>query len=73
MSFHDSKYSIWFFTGILLLIYGVLITGAGIYNYSGYGSRDIVLSELHIDLWWGLLLLVIGAIYCWFYLPARRK
>jgi hypothetical protein len=73
MSMHSSKFSIWFFTGILLFIYGILITGAGIYNYSGYGDRHIVLAELHVDLWWGILLLVLGAVYLWIYLPSRQK
>ena len=45
------------------LIYGVLILGAGLMDMSAAGRRTVVLAELHAQIWWGVLLLVIGAVY----------
>jgi len=55
--------SIWFFIGVLLLIYGVLILGAGIWELGHPPERQIVLGELHAGVWWGALLLVLGGVY----------
>lgn len=65
----DGHYSIWFFVGVLLTIYGVLITGAGVYGLSS--PPDVKLANLHADLWWGVLLLVIGLIYVIIFNPRR--
>lgn len=54
---------IWFFIGALLLIYGVLITGAGIYELSSPPEHPVVLASLHAGIWWGVLLIIIGAVY----------
>ena len=64
--------SIWFFTGFLLLIYGVIILGAGLWSLSHPPESSVVLSELHIDIWWGLLLTAIGVIYCWKFAPGKE-
>lgn len=63
--------SIWFFIGVLLLAYGVLILGAGIYGLSS--PPDVVLSNLHAGVWWGVLLIVLGGIYTWQFAPRRQK
>ncbi len=63
--------SIWFFIGALLLIYGVLITGAGIYGLSH--PPNVKLANLHMGIWWGVLLVVLGALYSYVYFPGRRK
>ena len=55
--------SICFFIGLLLLSYGVLILGAGIYELITPPEHPVVLSELHAGVWWGVLLLLLGAIY----------
>jgi hypothetical protein len=52
---------VWFFIGVLLLVYGVLILIQGIVEFSH--PPDTVLSNLHPALWWGILLLAIGAIF----------
>ena len=43
--------SIWFFIGLLILIYGVLILGAGIAELSS--PPPVVMAELHVTIWWG--------------------
>lgn len=54
---------IWFFIGILLAIYGVLILGSGIYGLFYPPRREVALQYLHADIWWGALLLAIGLLY----------
>jgi hypothetical protein len=65
--------SIWFFIGVLLLIYGVLILGAGVYDWQNPASHPVVLSELHAGVWWGMLLIVLGALYAFKFSPGRGK
>ena len=55
--------SIWFFVGVLLVIYGLLILGAGVYQYINPPAQPLVLAEYHAGIWWGILLLVLGAFY----------
>jgi hypothetical protein len=63
--------SIWFFIGVLLLFYGVVILGAGIYEYSNPPEHPVVLAELHAGIWWGLLLTVLGAWYTNHFKPKK--
>jgi hypothetical protein len=65
--------SIWFFIGVLLAIYGVIILAAGLYGLVNPPATRVVLANLHVDIWWGALLLVIGGIYSYLFLPGRRK
>ena len=68
---HEGAISIWFFIGVLLLIYGVLITGVGLMHMISPSATQPVLGELHADLWWGLLLVAIGAHYSWHFRPGK--
>ncbi len=63
--------SIWFFIGVLLLAYGVLILGAGLYGLSS--PPNVVLAKLHAGIWWGALLIVLGGFYTWHFAPKRQK
>ena len=65
--------SIWFFIGMLLLTYGVLILGYGLYSAASAAARVTVLQELHADIWWGAVLLVTGAIYSYKFFPRKVK
>jgi hypothetical protein len=58
---------VWFFVGLLLLIYGVLIFVSGLTEWSH--PPDTVLSNLHAAIWWGALLIVLGGIYCLMFRP----
>ena len=69
---HEKSISIWFFIGVLLLIYGVLILGAGLYGMNE-PTKGVVLGELHVDIWWGILLVIIGAAYTFLFSPARTR
>jgi H+/Cl- antiporter ClcA len=73
MSNPKEPISIWYFIGLLLTVYGVLIMGAGIYDLLAGIQRDTVHAELHAPIWWGALLLALGLIYAHFFSPKRRK
>lgn len=55
--------SIWFFIGLLLTVYGALITATGLYELVFPPARPVVLANLHAAIWWGSVLLIIGLIY----------
>lgn len=54
--------NIWFFVGLLLSVYGVIITLAGVY-YIFKPHTGVYLSELNPSLWWGCIMLVSGLIF----------
>jgi hypothetical protein len=60
---------VWFFVGVLLLVYGVMILISGIAEWSH--PPNTVLAELHAPVWWGGLLTVLGAIYCAMFRPVK--
>jgi hypothetical protein len=57
------SFSIWWFAGILLLAYGVVIFSTGIWELSHPLLHPPVLSNLHAPIWWGALLTVAGLVY----------
>jgi hypothetical protein len=63
--------SIWFFVGVLLLLYGILILGSGLYGLEH--PPAVVLADLHAGIWWGLLLIAMGAFYTFRFAPWRRN
>ncbi|MGA3322921.1 MAG: hypothetical protein ABSF45_00475 [Terriglobia bacterium] len=60
---------VWFFVGVILLIYGLIILGTGIYEFSS--PPPTVLASTHPAVWWGALLTVIGGIYVYLYMPKK--
>ena len=52
---------VWFFVGLLLLIYGALILASGIAEWRH--PPPTVLADLHAPVWWGSLMVVLGAAY----------
>jgi len=54
---------IWFFSGILLLAYGVLITATGIWELSHPLVNPPVLNSLHAPIWWGGMMAAAGLFY----------
>ena len=58
---------VWFFVGVILLIYGVLILATGLYEFSQPPAT--VLAYLHPAVWWGALLTLVGGVYVYVYLP----
>lgn len=65
--------SIWFFIGLSLLVNGLLICGAGLYELVYPPQNEVVLYGLHAGIWWGGLLAILGAVYCYRCSPARER
>jgi len=71
---NDRQIPIWFFIGSLLTLYGVLILGAGIYyGYLNPPPRElrVALWEKHVDIWWSLLLIIVGLVYVIMFRPGK--
>ena len=64
--------SIWFFVGCLLTTYGVLILIQGIRDYSD-STANFILPQLHLQLWWGAGLLILGLRVPVHFRPGRTK
>ena len=65
--------SIWFFIGFALLVNGALITAAGIYQLvSPPEVPNVVLFSMHANVWWGILLFVLGLFYCIHFRPQKH-
>ena len=67
--------SIWFFIGISLLFNGLLIFGAGLYEIWHPPALEVrvQLFGMHASVWWGALLTLIGAAYCYYFKPGQKK
>ncbi len=70
---HEHQVPIWFFIGGILTAYGVLILGAGLYGLARPPEHPVALSELHADIWWGALLLVLGLVYLLRFRPGAKR
>jgi hypothetical protein len=80
MAEHKHFISIWFFIGLLLCVYGVLILGSGIYELVSPPAVEVqgaiernVMGNLHAAIWWGALLLVLGLVYVLNFRPVKEK
>ena len=69
---HDSGISIWFFIGVSLLVNGILICGAGVWEFIRPPANPVTLFQLHASVWWGAILLLIGLFYCLRFAPKRQ-
>jgi len=67
------RISIWFFIGISLLVNGVLIVGAGVWEYFHPPANPVVLFQYHANIWWGAVLLLVGLFYCLHFAPNRQS
>jgi len=55
--------SIWVFIGLLLIAYGILIMGQGMWELFVPAAHPVVLAELRAGIWWGSIILVLGAVF----------
>ena len=69
----ESRISIWFFIGVLLLVYGLLILGAGIHDLLVPPEQQPVLANLHAGVWWGGVVAVLGGIYSYRFSPRKER
>ncbi|MGW8256610.1 MAG: hypothetical protein ACWGMZ_03900 [Thermoguttaceae bacterium] len=73
----DSEHQIpiWFFIGILIGVYGLIIFGSGLYYLAFPPPVDerVALFNLHADLWWGAMMIVLGCFYYVRFRPWRKN
>jgi hypothetical protein len=65
--------SIWFFTGVCLGVNGLLIFARGIYELVNPPVEKVVLYDLHANVWWGGVLLILGLFFSLRFSPARER
>ena len=61
---------VWYFVGLLLFIYGVLIFITGLVQWSN-PPTEVQLTQYHAGVWWGALLVVLGAVYLFLFRPEK--
>ena len=69
----QQRISIWYFIGILLGIYGILILGSGIADVLNRTEYAVKLAYLHAPIWWGALLVILGLIYILKFRPRKTQ
>lgn len=62
---------VWFFIGLLLSIYGVIILATSLSEWSH--PPAVVLSKYHPGVWGGILLLLIGGFYVLRFRPRGHR
>lgn len=70
-----AELSIWFFCGILMLAYGIVLIFTGISEFHSPPPNEILLpwlQALHPALWWGLLMSIFGGIYTIKFWPKHK-
>jgi hypothetical protein len=72
MTTKQHPFSIWFMIGLQLDIYGLMILGAGIYNYFLPPAAPVVMNHLHAAIWWGALLVLMGVFYTIRFFPKKN-
>jgi hypothetical protein len=69
----EHQIPIWFFVGGTLLIYGLIILGAGLYALVNPSQEaNIAMRYLHADIWWGGFMALVGAFYTHRFFPWRK-
>jgi hypothetical protein len=66
--------SIWFFVGILTLVYGIVLTVQGLIELHNPPHNEVLLPfliPLHPTLYWGMFLFVFGAFYTVRFRPGK--
>lgn len=64
---------IWFFIGALLAFYGLLILGVGIRGLFVDPAVTVAMAHLHIAIWWGAGMCILGFIYIARFRPRGSK
>ena len=65
--------SIWFFIGVSLAVNGAIICGTGIYELVSPPEHQVVLYNLHANVWWGAVLLILGLFFSLRFSPAKER
>jgi hypothetical protein len=63
--------SVWFFIGCLLSVYGFLIFSAGLLSLAGKSVHQQAAAQLHLPIWWGVVMIALGLTYVIHFRPRR--
>ncbi len=55
--------SIWFLVGIVMFSIGSIVLISGIFYLIKPIDHDVKMSSLHTNIWWGLVIIIIGLVY----------
>jgi len=61
---------IWYFVGLFLSAVGVVVLASGLYDLVYPPAEKTVLSDIHPGIWWGIVIVVSGAL---FWVVNRKK
>ena len=70
-SARHSALPVWIYIGILLLVYSVLLLGAGVYQLAH--PPHTVLASYHPTLWAGAVLFILGLTYVIAFWPGKKR
>jgi hypothetical protein len=65
--------SIWFFCGVMLLAYGLIICATGVWETSHPLLNPPALANLNAPIWWGALLAIAGLAYVIRFFPRKHS
>jgi FtsH-binding integral membrane protein len=71
MSERHHMLPVWFFIGLLLSAYGIIIFVTSLVVWSQ--PTAAVLAEYHPGLWGGIVLMVVGGVYVLRFRPRKRR
>jgi hypothetical protein len=67
---HHQMLPVWFFIGVLLFVYGVIILWVGVSDYNQ--PTQVILANEHANVWGGIILILLGGFYTIRFWPRRR-
>jgi FtsH-binding integral membrane protein len=70
MSERHQMLPVWFFIGLLLSVYGIIIFITSILAWSQ--PSEAVLSKVHFGVWAGIVLMLIGGFYVLHFRPGKN-
>jgi hypothetical protein len=71
MAQHEEMLPVWFFIGLLLTVYGVIILFTSLVDWSQPSAA--VLAQYHPGVWGGIVLLLIGGFYVVHFWPRAKR
>ena len=68
---HHQMLPVWFFIGVLLFAYGIIILWVGLSDYNH--PAQVVLANEHASVWGGIILILLGGFYTLRFWPRRVR
>jgi FtsH-binding integral membrane protein len=70
MSERHHMLPVWFFIGLLLSVYGIIIFVTSVLSWSQPSA--VILSQVHFGVWAGVVLMLIGGFYVLHFRPGKK-